>query len=142
MVEHQVKNDPYVAFLRCGHQAIEILKSSVLRIDCFVIFDVVSEVHLRRRVEGRNPDCVDPKLLKIAKVFGDAVQVADPVAVRVRETARIDLVNYSVFPPRAIGTRLRSLRRVRLSLVRGLRGDSRQEATDNDKSYKSAHVGG
>ena len=48
---------------------------------------------------GREPDDVDAELLKVIEVLSDAFEVADTVAVRVLEGARVDLVDDGFFPP-------------------------------------------
>ena len=65
----------------------------------FVVGDVVAEVDLRRGIEGREPDGVDAQVLQVVEPLGDAVQVADAVAVRVLKAARVNLVDDGVLPP-------------------------------------------
>ena len=43
-----------------------------------------------------------PRCLQVVEALGDAVQVADAVAVRVLKAARIDLVDDGVLPPVAL----------------------------------------
>ena len=43
---------------------------------------------------------VDPEPFEVVQARQDPAQVADPVAVRVRERARVDLVQDAVAPPR------------------------------------------
>src|SRR4029079_8819871 len=61
-----------------------------------VVGDVVAEVLHRRRERRREPDSVDAKRLRpaveVVEPADEARQVADAVAVRVLERARIDLV--------------------------------------------------
>src|ERR1700758_1734801 len=45
------------------------------------------------------PDDADAELLQIVELRGNAGQVADSVAIRVLEGARVDLVDHSFFPP-------------------------------------------
>ncbi len=52
-----------VALVGFGDQVIEVGQGAVLRIDSFVVGDVVAEVDLRRRIDGREPDGVDAELL-------------------------------------------------------------------------------
>jgi hypothetical protein len=71
-----------------------------LRIDALVVGDVVTEVYLRGRKEGSDPDAVDAQILQIVEMVGDAVEIADAVAIGVPEAARVDLVDDGVMPPR------------------------------------------
>ena len=111
VVQHQIHDDTDVALLRLRNQTIEILHRAILRVDGLIIRDVVAEVDLRRRVDGRQPDGVDAKRLYIIKLRGDAVEVADTVAVRILKTSRIDFVDDGASPPgsagRGIGMRAR-----------------------------------
>jgi hypothetical protein len=70
-------------FLRLGHQPVEVGQRAVLRIDVLVVGDVVAEVHLRRGIDGRQPDRVHAQFLQVVQPLGDAVQIADAVAVRI-----------------------------------------------------------
>ena len=56
VVQHQIHNDADVALARLSNEAIEIGQGAVLRVDVLVVGDVVAEVHLRRRIAGRQPD--------------------------------------------------------------------------------------
>jgi hypothetical protein len=64
-------------------QFVEVVERSVGRIDCAEIRDVVAEVPHRRRIEGRKPDRVDAKPLKIIDAVYQPAQIALPVAVAV-----------------------------------------------------------
>jgi hypothetical protein len=84
---------------RLGHQPVKVLQRAVLRVDVLVVGDVVAEIHLRRGINGREPDGVDAQFLQVVEPRGNAVQVADAVSVRVLKTARVDLVDDGVLPP-------------------------------------------
>jgi hypothetical protein len=88
-----------MALVGLGDQVVEVLERAVLRVDVLVVGDVVAEVDLRRRIDGREPDGVDAESLQVVEPLGDAVQVADAVAVRILKTARVDLVDDCVLPP-------------------------------------------
>src|ERR1035437_3968284 len=85
-----------------GYQAVKVGQGAVLGVDILVIRDVVAEVHLRRGIAGSEPNGVDAQLLQVVQPRGNAVQVADAVAVRVLKTARIYLVDDGVLPPLAL----------------------------------------
>jgi hypothetical protein len=84
---------------------VHVGEGAVLRVDGLVVGDVVAEVHLGRRIHRRNPDGVDAEVLEIGQALGDAVQVADAIAVRVLEGAGIDLIEDGVLPPGGVGRR-------------------------------------
>ena len=73
LVEHQVGDDLDVALAGFVHQAIEIPQGAVLRVDGVIVRNIVAEIHLRRRIEGRNPDAVHAEFLQVIQVCGDAV---------------------------------------------------------------------
>jgi hypothetical protein len=81
VVEHHVEHNMQIVLLRLGQQMVEILERSVLRIDCFVVGDVIPEIDLRRWIDGREPDGVHAEMLQIVEVLRDAVQVANAVAI-------------------------------------------------------------
>ena len=45
------------------------------------------------------PEHVDPEPLQVVEPRPDALQIADPVGVGVREAARVDLVHHCGLPP-------------------------------------------
>ena len=82
-----------------GDEAVEVGEGAVLGVDGFVVGDVVAEVDLRGGVHGGDPDGVDAEGLEVVEALGDAVEVADAVAVGVLEAAGVDLVDDGVLPP-------------------------------------------
>jgi hypothetical protein len=83
---------------RCD-QRVEIAERAEHRVDVAVVRDVVTEIEHRRAEEGRDPDRVDPERRDIGQALDDAGEVADAVAVRILEAARIDLVDHPAAPP-------------------------------------------
>ena len=81
-----------------------------------VVGDVVAEILHRRGEEGRQPDGVDAEGGDIVQPRGDAREVADSVAVRVGEAARIDLVDHRAPPPVGAGGRLVLAKQLRLDV--------------------------
>src|ERR1700687_767316 len=71
--------------------------------DTAVVADVVTPIVERRRVDRIQPDCVDTErvraTVKIIEMRSDAVKVADAVAIRIGERARIDLIEDGALPP-------------------------------------------
>src|SRR5690606_30554835 len=82
-----------------GEHPVEIGERPEDRIDIAIVGDVVAEILHRRGEEWREPDRVYAEGGDVLQPFGDAGQVADPVAVRIREAARVDLVDDRAFPP-------------------------------------------
>ncbi len=89
VVHHHIHHDADIALLRFGDELVKIGESALLRIDIFVVGDVVSEVDLRRRIDRGEPDRVHAKRLQIGKALGNAPEISDPVARGVLEAAGI-----------------------------------------------------
>ncbi len=81
VVEDHVQHDADVVLLRLGDEAVHVGEGAVLRVDGGVVGDVVAEIDLGRGVHGSDPDGVDAEVLEVVEALGDAVQVADAVAV-------------------------------------------------------------
>ena len=82
------------------------------RIDCGVIGHVVAEILHRRRIDRREPERVDAQPVQVVQARDDPAQVADAVAIRVHEGARIDLIDDAALPPEMFHF-ARRLRRIR-----------------------------
>ncbi len=99
VVGDDVDDDPESQIVGCGEHRVEVGQRSEDRVDVAVIGNVVAGVALRRRLERGEPDGVDTEVAKRGKATGDAGQIAEAVAVGVRERARIDLVDDGGTPP-------------------------------------------
>ena len=90
------------ALVHRGEQPVEVGERAEHRVDVLVVADVVAVVVLRRAVDRRQPHDVDAELARGGR-GGDSMpgQVADAVAVGVREAARVDLVDDRRLPPRS-----------------------------------------
>ena len=80
-------------------QLVEVLERAERRVHGGEVGDVVAPVLVRRGHRRIEPDAVDPQPFEVVEVRDHAAQIADPVAVGVRERARIDLVQHAVAPP-------------------------------------------
>jgi hypothetical protein len=99
VVDHEVHHEPHPAVVRRCQQAVEVRERPEHRIDVLVVGDVVAVVVLRRRIHRREPQHVDAEAGEVVEPPLDAAQIADPVAVGVRERARVDLVDDGGLPP-------------------------------------------
>ncbi len=99
VVHHQVHDDPQAPVVRRGQQPVEVLERPEHRVDVLVVADVVAVVVLGRAVHGREPHDVDAQGHEVVEPPLDPGQVADPVAVRVLEGPRVDLVDHRARPP-------------------------------------------
>src|SRR5262249_49700019 len=99
VVRNPVEEDAELPLVRLGDQRIEVGERAEQRVDVPVIGHVVAEVPHRRAEDRRGPDRVHAEPDGMIEPAPDAVQVADAVAVRVGERARIYLVDDAGLPP-------------------------------------------
>ncbi len=100
VVDDQVHEDLDAASVGRGEQLVEVGEGAKGGVDVLVVADVVAVVVLGRAVDRAEPEHVDPELSQVVELGDDAGQVADAVAVRVHEAARVDLVDDGPRPPR------------------------------------------
>jgi hypothetical protein len=103
VVWDEVEDQLQPARVRLGDDAIEIADRAEQRVDRAVVGNVVAEVGHGRAEDRRDPHRVDPEPGEVVEPAGDAVEVADAVAVGVLERARIDLVDDAALPPGRLG---------------------------------------
>ena len=108
-----------------GDQPLGLLEGPERRVDRAVVGDVVAAVGHRRRVPGVEPERVDAEVAQVGQPLEDAGEVADPVAVRVREAPDVHLVDDRVTPPLLVGEGL-TVRGLRVELQGGPAGRRRR----------------
>ena len=101
VVHDQVEDHPKAGGVGGLHQVVEVRLRAEPWIDRGVVADVVADVLAGRRVDGRQPDGIhaQPVRAQVAEVLDDPAQVTGPVAIGVREAARVDLVDDAATPP-------------------------------------------
>jgi hypothetical protein len=99
VVRHVVDQHAQPAVVRRREQLIEVGQRAEDGVDIGVVRHVVAEVGHGGRIEGRDPDGVDPEPCQVVEPPRDACQVTGPAAGRVGEGARIDLVDDACLPP-------------------------------------------
>src|SRR5690606_16803844 len=114
---HQVEQHPDAAAPGAVHQAGQVVVGAVAGGDGEVVGDVVAGVPEGRGEARVEPDGVHAEPLEMVEPLLDAGEVADAVAVGVREALRIDLVEDGVGQPLAG-------RACVMTEVRGLHGAS------------------
>ena len=80
-------------------ELVDVVERAEERVDVLVVRDVVAVVVLRRLVDRGQPHHIHAEHREVVDVVEDPLDVADPVAVRVREGAGIDLVDDGAAPP-------------------------------------------
>ena len=103
VVRHPVQQHAEPVRMRRGDHAIEVVERAEDRVDVAVVGDVVAEVRHRRAEHRREPDRVDAEARDVGQAREQTRQVADAVAVPVRERARVHLVHDRRLPPRHAG---------------------------------------
>ncbi|MND19705.1 hypothetical protein D3C80_100260 [compost metagenome] len=99
----EVDHDADTQTVRFRDQPVEIGKRAEHRIDIDIIRDVVTEILHRRGEEGRNPDGVGTETGNMRQPVGDALEIADAVAIGVLIGARVDLIDHGAAPPILVG---------------------------------------
>jgi hypothetical protein len=107
VVRHEIEDHPDVTGGRLRDQPVERRKVAELRMHVPVVGDVIPPIPIRGRRGRGEPDPVHAEPLEVVQVVDHALQVADPVAVGVRERADVDLVDDAVPPPRGLVVRHR-----------------------------------
>ena len=97
-----VDDDLQPEFVRAQHQCVKFGKRAEQRVDVAIVADIISEVRHRRPEEGGQPDRIDAQRRDMAEMPGNPGQIPYPVAIGIREAARIDLVNDGAAPPLAL----------------------------------------
>ena len=94
-----------------------------------VVADVVAAVTQRRRVEGQQPQAVDPQPLQVVELGDEPGEVPHPVVVPVEEPADEDLVEHGPLEPQRVlsrgrerAGRARAGRRSSAHAIRRVRG--------------------
>ena len=108
VVHDQVHDDLQAALVRFGKQLVHIGHRAEQRVDVLVVGDVVAVVVLRGLEDRGQPQHVHAKVGKIVEAAGDALQIADAVAIGILEGTGIDLVDHRVGPPWIRGGAIRT----------------------------------
>ena len=99
MVRDEVQQQAQAQLMRFADQGLGLGHRAEARIDGAEVRYVVAAVTHRRAVPRVDPDRVNAELREIGQARAEAGDVADPVAVGVREAADVDLVDDSAAPP-------------------------------------------
>ena len=99
VVHDEVDDHAHAALVRGVDELHEVREVAELRQHRGVVGDVVTAVPQRGLEERRQPEAVDAQPLQIVELGGDALEVADAVAVAVLEGADEDFVEDGAFEP-------------------------------------------
>src|SRR5258707_6523598 len=99
MRQDQIHNDLDTAFMGAGDQDAEICVRPKDRINGPIICDVVSEIAHRRFVKRRDPDGINTEGLDVIEFSIDTRDIPSSIAVSVKETSWVVLIDSSLTPP-------------------------------------------
>jgi hypothetical protein len=99
VVGHEVEQNLKPPLMGLHEQIVEVCQRAEAWIDVAIVGDVVAEINHRRRVDGGDPDRVDPKADKIFEPPPDPREIADAVVVGVLKGTWVDLINHTHLPP-------------------------------------------
>ena len=99
VIQDEVGDDAHAAFVGGRGQGLEILDSANRRMDSVEVRDVVAVVFERRRIDGHQPDAIDPEVADVVELFGQPAQIAVAIRIAVEESTDIDLVEDRVLIP-------------------------------------------
>src|SRR5215208_8009713 len=102
VIDHQLGDHPDAAAMGLLDEAIKIVECSVTRVNVLVVRDVVAVVSERRRIEGKQPEAVDPEALEIWKLLREPAEITDAIVVAVEERTNVDLVDDRVLVPERV----------------------------------------
>ena len=96
MARNKVEKDADALLMCHIEEAVQVFVGTVAGRHLLVIADVVPGVLEGGVVAGIDPERIAAQALDVIQFLGDAVDVADPVTVRVIEGLGIDLIENSV----------------------------------------------
>ena len=99
VVGHEVEQNLKPPPMGLHQQVVEVSQRAEAWIDVAIVGNVIAEINHRRRVNGRDPDRVDPKADKIIEPPLYPSEVADAVVVGVLKGPRVDLIDHTRLPP-------------------------------------------
>ena len=94
-----VNDDFQAKRVGAGNQLIKIGQSPEQGVDITIVGNVITVVFHGRGKKRRKPDAIHPETGYIVQLADNPGKVTNPVASRIKETARIDLVDDRATPP-------------------------------------------
>ena len=64
-------------------QRIEVFHAPEERVNTFVVRNVIAKIRHRRRINGRDPDGRNAKILQVIQLFNNPVEVPNPITIAV-----------------------------------------------------------
>ena len=105
VVGHEVGDHAEPAVARRAHEVDEVAVGPEPAVDAVEVGDVVAVVALARGVEGHEPEATRAEAGEVVDALGQALEVADAVAVLIEEGLDVEAVHDRVLPPDVAGRR-------------------------------------
>ena len=93
VIDDQIHHKTNAVRMQLCREALPVVERPELVHNITVIGDIVPVIVIRTLVTRRDPDGVHTEVKQMRNLLPDAVQIPDPVTVRITETARIDLID-------------------------------------------------
>ena len=99
MVDYQIHDHLQSQAVRLIQHLLKLLQIPIIRVDIFIVGNIIAIICIRRRIERRKPYAVHTKRFYVRQFFVNAVQIADSVSVSIIKTSDPDLVKCHSFVP-------------------------------------------
>ena len=99
VVHHQVEEDAHALLMGLVQQFPEHVQVAEIRVDVFVVGDVVAVIRVGRGIDRGEPDGVRAEALDVVQLLDHAPEVADAVAVSVAEAPGPDVIDAHLLVP-------------------------------------------
>ena len=97
VVDDQIGDHLHVALVSFADQGAEIIEGAIVWMDAGVVTDCVAMIG-RTGLNGHQPQSIDPQILQVVELLGDARQIAGAIAIAVIEAAHEHLVDHLLVP--------------------------------------------
>ena len=111
MIHNQLDHHLKASLVRRGQKLLEVLDGSVTGVDTQVVRDIVAVILERRRKEREKPEAGDAQVLKVIELLDQTLKVSDSVAIAVKKSPNVKLVDDGIFIPKRIAGATRLLHR-------------------------------
>src|SRR5689334_19602904 len=103
VIGNEVEQKLHTASMCLRQEKVEVIHGDKYRMYAAVVEDIIAKIMHGGWKNGGKPDGIDiERIGQIVQALDHTVQVTDPVAVAIHETARIDLIDHPRVPPQII----------------------------------------
>ena len=102
VIDDEFGDDAQLAAMRLADEGLEVRHPPERRVDVLVIGDVVAVVAQWRGVERQQPQGSDPEILQIIELAAQALEIADPVVIGIKERLHMQLIDDRIAVPQRV----------------------------------------